>query len=289
MVMRERLDAFLVEKAVAAGAVFRSACTVSSLSLTPEAVFFQTPEGSGSARYLVACDGAQGVVASQLRLPPLAAAAAALEGEAWFGAEAIERFQGKARFDFGCVPGGYGWVFPKRDHLSLGVLSTKRRQVNLRGEYERYCQRVGLPRPDRESRRGHVIPLQPRRGIFARPRVLWAGDAAGLVDPVFAEGITGAVKSGRMAACAIAENFDAPQRVSAAYKAHLERELLPDLRIARWLALVLYRLPRIRSFALVHRGERLTHFASQVAAGDASYRQILARAGKSLLRLRRGD
>ena len=42
----------------------------------------------------------------------------ALEGNA---AVDLERFTGRAWIEFGVVPGGYGWVFPKGDHVNVGV------------------------------------------------------------------------------------------------------------------------------------------------------------------------
>ena len=50
----------------------------------------------------------------------------AYEVEVTLPPEQMAPHQRTARFDFGTISGGYGWVFPKRDHLSIGVGTTKR-------------------------------------------------------------------------------------------------------------------------------------------------------------------
>ena len=61
---------------------------------------------------------------------------------------------------------------------------------------------IGLA-PQALERHGFVIPVRPRTGSLARERMLLVGDAAGLADPVTAEGISLAVRSGGLAADAI--------------------------------------------------------------------------------------
>src|SRR5205823_68793 len=110
------------------------------------------------------------------------------------------RHAGIARFDFGAIRAGYAWVFPKRAHLTVGVLSCARRVPDLKAALARYAASLGLVPAAPPEVHGSLIPVRPRPGGFARGRVLLAGDAAGFVDPVLCEGITHAVASGRAAA-----------------------------------------------------------------------------------------
>jgi flavin-dependent dehydrogenase len=106
---------------------------------------------------------------------------------------------------------------------------------------------------------------------------LLAGDAAGLVDPVTAEGITHAILSGQLAAAAITESrFDAAG-VSRRYQSLLEEHILGELRAARFLARVLYHHPRIRHGAFRFNGQKLCEFVTNVIMGHASYREALKR------------
>ena len=91
----------------------------------------------------------------------------ALESEVHVGGNLFDRLSGAARFDFGVVPNGYAWVFPKRDHLSIGVLSTRRGAVRLPTHLERYYERLGIHSIEREERHGSLIPFSARKAGLA--------------------------------------------------------------------------------------------------------------------------
>ena len=86
----------------------------------------------------------------------------ALECEVTLSSAEMEPLMQTARFDFGFVPAGYAWVFPKRDHLSIGVLTTKRGAANLPEYYRRYLDLLGIGKPLREEKHGYMIPCRPR-------------------------------------------------------------------------------------------------------------------------------
>ena len=127
------------------------------------------------------------------------------------------------------------------------------------------------------ERHGYLIPLAPRPGPLARDRVLLVGDAAGLADPVTAEGISHALRSGQLAAAALTTGGWDPLRVATIYQSLLEKHILAELRAARLLARVLYHHPRVRQAAFQLGGQRLCDFATQVIMGQASYRAALRR------------
>src|SRR5258707_852687 len=84
------------------------------------------PAGVLAARFVIRADGATSPMAARLGWRPVPRRAPALEAEVTVPAPVFARFAEAARFDFGAVPGGYGWVFPKRAHLSIGVAATRR-------------------------------------------------------------------------------------------------------------------------------------------------------------------
>jgi flavin-dependent dehydrogenase len=183
---------------------------------------------------------------------------------------------GAARFDFDIVPLGYGWVFPKRNHLSIGVVSMRRGGVNLNETASRYLQALGVDRPIKVERHGYTIPVTPRRGAPARGRVLLAGDAAGFVDPVTGEGITAAIASGQLAArCLVQAKAEAKPAILA-YNAAVKQRLLPELRAAQKLAFFLYECPRTRNWLFRRHGTRLNRAMTQVVTGQSTYRALLA-------------
>ena len=277
MTMRDRLDHALALAAAAAGAELRAPCRATGVTHEAGHVRLDTEGGPIAARFLIAADGATGSVARLAgwgdgrRLIP------ALEYEVRVDDATLERFARAARFDVGVVPFGYGWVFPKRTHLSVGVLTTRRGGVDLHRSLADYLRVLGLA-PRSCERHGYVIPIRPRGGPLARERVLVVGDAAGLADPVTAEGISLAARSGALAAEAIiaagAVELD-PAQVRARYHAAL-RPVLAELRVARALARLLYDRPRARTWVFRRVGQRLVEAITDIFAGSRTYRGSIA-------------
>jgi flavin-dependent dehydrogenase len=170
-----------------------------------------------------------------------------------------------ARFDFDAIDGGYAWVFPKRRHLSIGVLSFP--PQNLNDACENYIRRLGI-KPISIERHGYVIPLSPRRGPFVRNNIFLTGDAAGFADPVTAEGITFAIRSGQYAARAIIEQNP------PLYDEMVAQLILPELRIARRLAKLLYSYLRTRDMLFSVCGNRLVEAMTRIVTGEASYSSL---------------
>ena len=107
---------------------------------------------------------------------------------------------------------GYGWLFPGPDggaNLGIGVGLGSRRDragqaARLLPDFAAWLRRLGLPAGDRlRDRRGGWLRMAGAGTTAARGRVLLAGDAAGLVNPLQGEGIAEAMLSGRSAAEAI--------------------------------------------------------------------------------------
>lgn len=284
MVMRDRFDYLLTAAAESAGAELFAEAEVQEVMQTAGHVILGTSGGRFRARFVIAADGVNSAIARLTGRARLREVVAALECEVTPQPAVMERFTDAARFDFGLVPAGYGWVFPKADHLSVGVLTTRRGGASLPESYRQYCEAVGIGMPVREERHGYMIPCRPRPGLFDLPRVLFAGDAAGLADPVLAEGITSAIVSGQLAARAVLEAGLDERLVQRRYRAALEDEILREWRVARVLSRVLYDCPRLRAALFSRHGQRLCELMVRVAMGETSYRAAVQRP-KSYLRL----
>jgi geranylgeranyl reductase family protein len=287
MVMRDRFDHLLTRAAEAGGARLFAGTIVRAVSVNAEYVTLATNAGELRARFVIAADGVNSIVARKTGRPELRNVVPALEAEVTLAPEAMEPLLRTARFDFGMVPAGYAWVFPKRSHLSIGVLTTRRGAANLPESYRAYLDRLGIGTPLREEKHGYMIPCRPRDGMFGAPRVLFVGDAAGLADPVTAEGITAGILSGQLAARAILDgNFSEPA-VKRLYRDALEKHLLADLRVARWLARVLYDSPRLRAALLSRQGQKLSELITHIVTGETSYMAAVRRPGNYLKLFRR--
>ena len=282
MTMRAEFDQMLVREAQKLGARLLDNCPVKAVHPRSDHVELMTDRGAFRARFLVAADGVQSLAAKAGGWAPLPRLAPAIEWELFLSAEEFARFGQTARFDFGFIDAGYAWVFPKRHHLSAGILTTGKANLNLAAKLEEYLRFLGINRIERTEKHGYVIPIAPRREPLARGRVLLAGDAAGLVDPITAEGISYALWSGRLAAEAIAEGQPDAAGVGRRYQALLEKHILGDLRAGRVLAKLVYHYPRFRNWVFRRQGRRLTNFAAEVVMGERGYRAALKNPGSYL-------
>lgn len=268
MAMREELDAQLLEAARAAGARVFEGAAVQALVREADGLHIDTTAGAFRGRYALAADGAGGPTARLAGFAPWPQAMAAIEHEIQVEDAAFERLKGSARFDFDTVAGGYAWVFPKRAHLSVGIASDQPR-AHLKALLARYLARLGIAPSAQLRAHGFVIPSAPRQTL-ARARVLLAGDAAGFADPITAEGISYALRSGALAAEAVAGGLaagDAERR----YLEALSREILPELAWARRLARVLYRRPWLAHLGFRWAGQRFAEAVADVMCGADRY------------------
>jgi geranylgeranyl reductase family protein len=273
MTMRAPLDAALVGAAREAGAEVLAPCALRTVETVPGGVRLETERGPFRARFLVAADGALGRASRQAGWRPPPPGLPALEWEVDPGPEALRAFSDAARFDL--APDGYAWIFPKRRHLSVGILSVRRQAPSLAPRLWRYLEGYGLGEPRSVERRGFVIPMTPREGPLVRGPVILAGDAAGLADPITAEGITHALLSGRLAAEALLAEGFGEVGTRRAYHAALRRRVLGELRLARLLARFLYRPSRLRRSLFRRHGGAFCQALTEVMIGRRSYRSLL--------------
>ena len=149
------------------------------------------------------------------------------------------------------------------------------RYVDLAACPRHSLERIGCGPLLAARRHGYVIPSRPRRNGFYRGRVLLAGDAAGLTDPITFEGISHALLSGRIAAQAVLDGDLDPSRSGKAYRAGLAREILPELRLAGALARLLYGPVGLRNRLFRRHGDRMVEAMTEVIAGRRTYREYL--------------
>lgn len=285
MTMRSTLDHLLLDGAQQAGAELFAPRVAMSIVPTRSDVSVGTDRGDLRARFVVAADGVLSPTARMAGWQTPLAGIPGLEWELWTERGTFGRFESTAWFEIDPARNGYSWIFPKRDHLSVGTLSTRRGRSDLAGMLEHYLARCGVG-IDRVERHGFTIPVAPRTGTFVRNRVILVGDAAGLADPVTCEGIGHAMLSARLAADSLLNAEFDEERVRFAYQEELRRRILGELFLARGLARVLYR-PSILGRRLFARyGQELAEAMADVIAGRRTYRELLTRPSNYLRLLR---
>ncbi len=205
MVLRPDFDAALVrQNGKRDGFVFHDDEGVRDIRWDGRCFTLETERRTVQARQLVGADGAYGIV--RRRFPGSEPRGRATAVEIVLPRSELVRPATGAldvpTFDFGFVPQGYGWVFPKDDHLSVGLYTLQRGVKGLRRELARYVEAVGLvPRGDPlASFEAHLIPVGGFRPHVPAAPVYLTGDAAALADALTGEGIRHALESGRLAA-----------------------------------------------------------------------------------------
>ena len=144
----------------------------------------------------------------------------------------------------GRVP-GYAWVFPKSDHLSIGIACHRSKAKDLKRHYEEFLDSLNLGPHSIVQWRGALIPMCKGKVSAVRGRALLLGDAAGLADPLTGEGIYNAILSAHLAAPVIERSLQNNPGRLLEYQVALEKEILPDLKIANFISNIFFRLPSI--------------------------------------------
>ncbi len=276
LVMRHRFDHFLVRQAEAAGAVVRDQVRFLSLSGSPGKLTVKTTAGRFHTRLVIGADGVRSRVARALGLPLTYRVMPALEAELAVAPETRQRFAGSVYFDFGVIPGGYAWLFPKKNSISAGILARNRPARRLKPFLLDYLARNGLPGDEGlGSLRLHPIPCRPdHRNCYADPRGLVVGDATGLVDPVTGEGIYYALKSAMIAAAVLSSPGSYGPATARRYTRIIKAEVESEVLKADILARILYGCPTLSNWVLTRWGAKIGAKHLAVYRGEMSYRRL---------------
>jgi geranylgeranyl reductase family protein len=242
LTQRSRLDHFLAERAAEAGADFRDGMT---LELISDAVEARVGGEKIAANALICADGANGHTARSAGLEDDRDYGVALEGNVPHTAIDAERFRGRLVLELGVLPGGYGWVFPKGDHINVGVGGWAKEAPILRAELSRFCREYEIDESRLESVRGYRLPLLKPTTTLARGRVALVGDAAGLVDPLSGDGIYEALLSAKLITGATLDLLEGRAETLESYGREVRRALSSQLASAWGAKVALDRFPRL--------------------------------------------
>jgi geranylgeranyl reductase family protein len=215
MTQRTRLDHFLLQQAADAGADVRQETTADAREL--------------DARIVIGADGCNGSSAKQLGLADGIVHGVALEANyPW-----EQRFAGAMLIEIAVIRGGYGWIFPKGDHVNVGVGGNEAEGPRLRAELQRMCEAYDIDPAAATGTRGYRLPMRLSGTKLARGTTAVIGDAAGLVDPFSGDGMYEAFYSSKLVAEAALEVLAGRAEDLSAYQDAVERRIAPLTR-AGW-------------------------------------------------------
>ncbi len=276
MVRRPAFDQLLVDQARAAGATLAFGDAVQGLRRVGGGWDIASSQGSHHARYVVAADGALGVGAKLLGLRPAARAlAGAIEAES----PVPPSDPTTVHLDFGTVKAGYLWNFPKADGQSCGIgVFRGKAEGSLDAKLDGYLRSFGL-RLDQCHRVAHPILLWDGDRPLHTEGGLVIGEAAGVVDPLTAEGIRPAIWSGLKAAEALHAALGGAEL--AGYSRTMAATWGEDMRWSRRLARAFYAAPDL-AWRLAVKHTSGPRIMAQVLMGETTYRETASRALRKL-------
>jgi len=290
MVLRKHFDYKLVQLAIQHGAVFQDGTTVRSIKILKDSVKIVLDDKSSvTADIVIGADGVWSTVARSTGLcGPHRPVSLCIFQEYPLSEKKMNEFFGSQRWCHIFLKYhdiiGYGWVFPKKECVNIGIDEVRIRkhlvkeQRNLKRLYEEFFsllqeKKVIPPDLKTETVQGAALPIVPLKKTYA-DRVLLCGDAAGFINPITGEGLYYALVSGNLAAevchqALIAGNTS--KRFLSRYQSLWKQDFGTDLRL----------------FLRVYmRWERFANFAYKIVVSDPVLSEMILDVGigKTMLR-----
>jgi len=295
MVMRDRFDEFLVREAVKEGSEFLDGDRVLEARELGNGTEVVLTSGKRlSCQYLMGADGAESLIAKSFpfSLRKIRGDEVGLQSEVpyssaiYFKKEDLRR----VHLDFGRIPKGYGWVFPKKEGLSIGVGGVFRGgEKNIHQYFRDFVQDLRLiPGRKVEKTLGHRLPVYDGAGQkVSYKNVLLVGDAGGMIDPLTGEGIYYAIRSGMLAAEAVLRSKEKGNLAGAVYQTSVQEQIFLHLQWALHVSRIIYRFPRL-SYRTLRQYPELGGLCMQMLGGQATYPAFVVKVRERIKDLLKG-
>ena len=285
MVMRDRFDHLLVKKALEKGAEILEGERVVRVEERRPWVEAELERGKKlSCEYLIGADGAGSIVTQSLSLLPPKSHGRGMGLESEIPFQAAVNFPKEdfhsIHLDFGRIPNSFGWVFPKRDGLSVGIggMFVDARQTHLHQCFIHFLNGLSYLHKGQAGKVvGHALPSFYDEGQrVSQGRILLVGDAASLIDPLTGEGIYYAIRSGMLAAAAILQSNEQSIPPSDLYQRAVRADFFENLTWALFFARFIHRFNKL-SYQMLRHYPDLGTLYLQVLEGEETYRGFLER------------
>jgi geranylgeranyl reductase family protein len=231
-VARDRFDHALVKRAEKAGATVLQGVTVRDLQTKDDCVEVLTDKLTFRSQFVAGADGALSVVARAIGVESNKNLLFCIETRVQVAEEDLAKWRSQIALATGRGRSVYGWVFPKSDHLSVGVGGPRYSAKNLKSRYFEFLDCLNLNGYSITHWKGGLIPACDGHAVVTMGRVALLGDAAGLADPLTGEGIHNAILSAKLAGLAIRKSLASGEPGLNEYTEAVGKRILPEMKIA---------------------------------------------------------
>ncbi len=269
---------FLIQQAQKQGAQLQDGTEVTGIQFKSDRWQVNTARGTFEGKYLIAADGAKGMMAKWLGFKERQRLlAGALEAES----PAPNPTLPITHFDFGSVKNGYIWNFPKAGGYSIGI-GTFRGGGNpdLKKIVTQYAQQFNVD-INTCKQYGHSLCLWDGNQKLHTQNALLVGEAACVVDPFTAEGIRPSIYTGLKAAAAIDGALGGDINALEKYTQVIQEEWGSDMVWAKRLASAFYSFPKV-GYKVGVKQPSATLVMLKILCGELRYSEVVNRALKRL-------
>lgn len=155
-----------------------------------------------SYKALIAADGINSSICKMLKLPDIEKGFCVQKSFSRIAHPEIAQKISGLYLEYGSIPFGYSWIVPNQEEIifGTGMMVSQFNWNDLLQEHKRFCSFFQVPQ--KSIRRGAFIPVGELREQKHHPfeNIVFAGDAAGFINPITGEGIYLALLSGKYAA-----------------------------------------------------------------------------------------
>lgn len=275
MVMRDELDQLLANHAIKCGVTFKTGEFVRTVKEYAEGITVKTRSKTYLGKFLVGADGVNSPIATQVGLMTNRNKSLALEHEILCSQDMLAYFKNKLIIDYQNVPHGYLWIFPKGNHLSIGVGSNTCKYVEMATILQSFIDSYNME-GEIVSAKGAFLSAGGKKQKVITQRTALIGDAAGLVDSLTGEGIYYALWSAELLANQLIEIHKNRSESLNPYQKDIDTIILPELQALDRLRRRFYKAPRASGFIITHSKKLLSH-AFAVIEGNRRYLGYLNR------------
>ncbi len=266
LISRKVFDNLLLEKARETGIEIHTGEKVLDCIEKDDCVEVRTTDNTYLGRFVLIAEGSGGVLKYKVR---------SRDRRTDYGLGFVLEIPDKdevikARFPpntmdihFGITQGGYGWIFPHLGYYSVGIVGTAKYLKQPKKIMSDFLQENGFS--GSFPIHSHIIPAGGIKREIIKSRIFLSGDAAGFVDAFSGEGIAYAIRSGQLAADAVADVVMYNRKLSTIkkYESNCRKEFGHHLASSLKLEKIMHRFPEISFKMAVNNREILDKYLDE--------------------------